>query len=99
MSCGPSGTAHLRDRVEKIESEKRSAAELAEEDNAHATQGHLQAYFDAAMKHFQDEQQENARKAIYPSQRVMMPKVRDAYTPDAEMESVRSHCGRSDRGD
>ena len=104
MSLGPSGAAHLRDRMENkaylrsrgegIESEPRSTPVRAKEDVSSTTQGQLQLYFDAAMERFQQEHHSQDRQAIYPSQRIKVARDHESYTPDIEMESVGSHRWR-----
>ena len=90
MSLGPSGAAHLRDRVETIKIKPRSTTARVKEETNLFTQGHLQAYLEEAWECFQQNQREQAYQAIYPSQRIK------AYTPDVEMESVRSTEMQSD---
>ena len=51
------------------------------------------------MERFQQEQRERAYQAIYPRQRIKTARAQEAYTPDVEMESVRSHLSRSDISD
>uniref|UniRef100_A0AAV1VBJ4 Uncharacterized protein n=1 Tax=Peronospora matthiolae TaxID=2874970 RepID=A0AAV1VBJ4_9STRA len=67
MSLGPSGAAHLRDQVDAIKCEPRSAIACAKEEMTSARQGHLQTYLKEAMERFYQDQREQAYQAIYPS--------------------------------
>ena len=49
-SLGPSGAAHLSDRIETIKTEPRSTSARAKGDTNSTTQGHLQAYLEEALK-------------------------------------------------
>uniref|UniRef100_A0AAV1T405 Uncharacterized protein n=1 Tax=Peronospora matthiolae TaxID=2874970 RepID=A0AAV1T405_9STRA len=59
-------------------------------------QGNLQSYLTEAMERFQQDQRELMYQAIYPSQRIKPAIIRETYTPDVEMESVRSYISLSD---
>uniref|UniRef100_A0AAV1VNF3 CCHC-type domain-containing protein n=1 Tax=Peronospora matthiolae TaxID=2874970 RepID=A0AAV1VNF3_9STRA len=99
MSLGPSGAAHLRDQVDAIKCEPRSAIACAKEEMTSAMQGHLQTYLKEAMERFHQDQREQAYQAVYPSQRINPARVQEVYIPDVEMESVRSHRSRSNHFD
>ena len=55
MSLGPSGAAHLRDRVETIKTEPRLTTARSKEETNSTTQGHLQTYLEEALERFQRE--------------------------------------------
>uniref|UniRef100_A0AAV1V3I1 Uncharacterized protein n=1 Tax=Peronospora matthiolae TaxID=2874970 RepID=A0AAV1V3I1_9STRA len=59
-------------------------------------QGNLQSYLTEAMECLNQNLRELVYQAIYPSQRIKPAKIRESYTPDVEIESVRSHISRSD---
>ena len=94
MSLCPSGAAHLRDQVDAIKCESRSAIACAKEEMTSTMQGNLQTYLKEAMERFHQYQREQAYQAIYPSERIKPARVQEVYTPDVEMESVRSHPSR-----
>ena len=96
MSLGQSGAPHLRDRVETIKVEPQSTITCAKEEMTSNMQGYLRTYLDEAIERFHQDQRERAYQAIYPSQRIKPARVQETYTPDVEMESVRSHHSRSD---
>ena len=99
MSLGPSGSTHLHERSKVIRAEPRSAAIRATGDDAAALQGHLLSYIDNAMEQFEQKQRSQVCQSIYPSQAIKMPRARETYFLDAEMESVESRQGQSDFGD
>ena len=99
MSLSPSGSTHLHERSKVIRAEPRSAAIRATGDDAAALQGHLLSYIDNAMEQFEQKQRSQACQSIYPSQAIKMPRARETYFPDVEMESVESRQGQSDFGD
>ena len=53
-------------------------------------------YLEEAIERFQQEQREQAYLEIYPSQRIKTRIGLEAYSPDVEMKSVRSHHSRSE---
>ena len=96
MSLGPSGAVHLRDRDEMIKIEPQTTITCAKGEMTSTMQGHLRTYLDEAIERFHQDQRERAYQAIYPSQSIKPARVQETYTPDVEMESVRSHLSRSD---
>ena len=96
MSLGQSGAAHLRDRVETIKIEPQSTITCAKGEMTSTMQGHLRTYLDEDIERFHQDQRERAYQAIYPSQIIKPARIQETYTPDIEMESVRSHLSRSD---
>ena len=59
-------------------------------------QGYLQKYLEEARERVRQDQRERAYQAIYPSQRIKPARAHERYTPDVEMESVRSSISRLD---
>ena len=81
MLLCPSGTYHLRERMVKSKDESRSASTGAREDVIHNIMGPLQTYFEDAMRGVQLEQREQARQAVYPSQKVQRARKQETHVP------------------
>ena len=96
MSLGLSGSAHLIDRTKGIKAESRSAAIRATADDTSAIQSHPLSYIDNAMGRLEQRQRSQACQAIYTSQAIKMPRARETYFPDVEMESVETRQGHYD---
>ena len=85
MELGISGETYPRDRMVRIKEESRSAAACAREEVRPNIPGPIQTYLEAAMRHFQQEQREQSRQAVYPSQNVRRTRKQETYIPDVEM--------------
>ena len=53
-----------------------------------AIQRQLLSYIDNDVERFKQEQQSQACQTIYPSEAIKIPRARETYFPDVEMESV-----------
>ena len=85
MSLGPSGADLIRERASQKNIQGRSTEVPAES-------GHLQSYFEAAMKKYEEDQRNFARQTARRSRIPAIPQA--SYVPDVEMESVGSCPGR-----
>uniref|UniRef100_A0AAV1V1N9 Uncharacterized protein n=1 Tax=Peronospora matthiolae TaxID=2874970 RepID=A0AAV1V1N9_9STRA len=94
MSLGPSGAAHIRDRVESVKLNSRSKAAGAKELMTTITQDLLETHLDEAMDLFRQDQRERAYQEIYPSQMIKPARSRKRFTSDVEMESLHSRISQ-----
>ena len=85
MSLGLSGAELIRERTSQKNIKERAT-------EGPADSGHLQSYFEAAMKKYEEDQRNFARKTARRSRIPAIPQA--SYVPDVVMESVISCPGR-----
>ena len=94
--AGPNRASHQRYSIGRIKDDSCSAAACVREGVGTNILGPLQTLSEATMRSFHPEQREQARQAVYTSQKVTRARKQQTYISDVEMEAVGSRQGRSD---